>query len=366
MRRHLAILALVAAAAAIISCEENNAYELNVTPSIDVTSGANIAFKAIGGTGAIEVAPVEGQLQVTTAQSDWCHLTVSGNRIEVSVDNYGGLESRYAVLDMKAGNAVGQTIVHQFGVIVKAFDWKDFTVKNEAQNVEFTYDANGSTVQATSAADWLSFEATPEKFTVHVDANPTTDYREALVHWTIGEVQGDITVGQFDLAAAGLLGDWDWHGKQQPNNRDFPMQATLSEQSDGAYALSLHYATTTVEIDMTVGDIVLEANKLMLPLGGKVGTYTMKRTGTVYYAYPVVASGTGRIFYNDAVTTGAVPFVLSKNDAGVWQAVSNLSAWPDMLFRFEMWTPPTDAYEEEHENISSSGLILAESYMEKL
>ena len=111
MKRIHTLFALVAAAAALVSCREDNGFVLNVPKTIDVTSGADIAFKAIGGSGAIEVAPTVGQLEAATAQSDWCHLSVSGNRIEVSVDAYDGLESRYAIVDMKAGNATGQTIV---------------------------------------------------------------------------------------------------------------------------------------------------------------------------------------------------------------------------------------------------------------
>ena len=365
MKRIHTLFALVAAAAALVSCREDNGFVLNVPPTVDVTAGADIAFKAVGGTGAIEVAPSEGQLQATTAQSDWCHLTVSGNRIDVTVDEYDGLESRYAIVDLKAGNAVGQTIVQQFGVIVKSFDWKSFTAKNERQTVEFSYDALGSTVVATTPADWITFEATPEKLLVHIDQNPTTDYREAPVHWNIGSVQGDLTIGQFDLAAAGLLGEWDWHGKQQPNNRDFPMNATLSEMEDGTYTIALTYATTAIDFNMSIENVILEANKLMLPLGGYVGTYYLKRTDITYHVFPLIASGTSRLYYADAITEGSVPFVLEKDDAGKWQAVGDLSAWPGRFFRFEMWSPIGEEYEEEHEDISKSGLPLADPYMEK-
>ena len=365
MKRIFTILAWVAVTAALISCRENNPIELHVTPTIDVTSGADIHFRAIGGTGSIEVAPTEGQLQATTAQSSWCHLTVNGNRIDVTVDGYDGLESRYAIVDMVAGNATGQTIVQQFGVIVKTFEWKDITVKNEKQTLEFAYDANGSTVQATTPEDWITFESTPEKLIVHIAQNPTTDYREAPIHWTIGEVSGDFTLGQFDLEAAGLLGDWDWHGKQQPNNRDFPMQATLSEVSDGVYTLALTYSTSTIDIKLAVKDIILKANKLMLPLGANVGTYTLKRTGTVYDTYPLMAEGTARLTYNSAVFNGSVPFVLQKDGSGVWQAVGDLSAWEGMFFRFEMWNQPYDEEDPEHEGTSTSGLVLADPYLVK-
>lgn len=365
MKKYLMSLTLPALLAAVVACNEKAQYELNVPPTIDVTAGADIAFKAIGGEGYIEVAPVDGTLQATTDQSDWCHVSVSGNRINVTVDGYDGLESRYAVLQMSAGEATGKTIVHQFGVIVKEYSWTDITVKNQRQSVEFAYDADGTTVEMTSDQDWITFEATPEKAILHVAENPTTDYREAVVKWAIGTVTGEITVGQFDLEAAGLLGDWTWHGKQNPNNRDFPMPATLEETADGVYALSLHYTTNTVEIDIRIPDIRLQANKLMLPLGSLVGTYTMKRTGVVYDAYPIVAEGTTRLHYQDAITSGAVPFAIQKDEAGQWTAVSDMTAYPDMLFRFEMWTQPQDEYDEPHDGISASGLVLSDIYMAK-
>lgn len=364
MKRIITLFALVAAMAALDSCHEDNGFELNVPPTIDVTSGANIAFKAIGGTGTIEVAPSEGQLQATTAQSDWCHLTVSGNQIAVSVDEYDGLESRYAIVDMKAGNATGQTIVQQFGVIVKAFEWKDFTVKNEKQTVEFAYDANGSTVHATSTADWLTFESTPEKLLIHIAQNPTTDYREAPVHWTIGEVQGDITVGQFDLTAAGLLGSWTWHGAQAPNNRDFPLKATLEETGDGVYSLALTASSTSYALELNIQDIVLAKNNLMIPLGQYVGTYTLTRTGVVYDTFTLLAPGTARIKYTDAVSEGLVTLSLVKDESGQWKAVCDMSAYPDTQFRFEMWNH-TDEEEDRHDGNSAFGLSLSNIYMVK-
>jgi len=365
MKRITLPIVLLSVLAALTACEENTPFELNVTPTVDVTAGADIAFKAVGGTGTIQVAQLDDALQVQTAQSDWCHLSVSGNTINVEVDEYDGLESRYAVVEMTAGKATGKTIVHQFGVIVKDYSWKDITVKNESRSIEFPYDADGSTVQIVSDQDWITYEATPEKLVLHIDANPDTDYREALLHWSIGSVSGEFTVGQFDLAAAGLLGEWTWHGKQQPNNRDFPMNAKLEETGEDIYTLSLSYTTTSVEIAIAIEDVVLQTNKLMLPLGNKVGTYTMKRTGVTYNAFPVVAAGTTRIYYANAVTEGAVPFTLERGEDGSWQAVGDMTAYPDMFFRFEMWAQPADEYEEEHDGISKSGLVLAGMYMDK-
>ena len=367
MRRNIAILALVAAAAAFVSCREDNGFVLNVPKTIDVTSGADIAFKAIGGSGAIEVAPTEGQLEAVTAQSDWCHLSVSGNRIEVSVDGYDGLESRYAIVEMKAGNATGQTIVQQFGVIVKEYAWKDITVKNPAQDITFPYDADETPVVPTCDADWITFTVTPDKLVAHVSENVDKDYREALVHWALGSVEGEFVIGQFDLADAGLLGAWTWHGYHN-GKTDYPMATILSENADGTYRMKMDYSSrsssSAIDINLQIDGLRLEKNRLMLPLGVYAGTYTLQnlRTGvtTVYYAYPLFASGTSRLMFDEAVTENALPLVISKNaETGAWQAVADTDGYPYMTFRFEMWD------NRDHENVSRSGLILSNVSMEK-
>ena len=126
----------------LVSCgNDKDMYTINVPPTVDVVSGADIAFKAIGGEGYIEVAPVDGQLQVSTDQSSWCHLTAEGNRIHVSVDGYSGLESRYAKVMMKAGDASGVTVVHQFGIIVREFAPRDVTLNNDAQDAAAAFSA---------------------------------------------------------------------------------------------------------------------------------------------------------------------------------------------------------------------------------
>ena len=115
----LKTILFLSAIACILSCSEKK-YETVVPKIVDVTSGADIAFKAIGGEGDIQVSSSEGQVTATTQQSDWCHLTQNGNTIHVVVDNHSGLESRYAVIDLKAGEATGKTIVHQYGIIVRS------------------------------------------------------------------------------------------------------------------------------------------------------------------------------------------------------------------------------------------------------
>ena len=337
---------------------DEDLFKLNVKPEVTVVSGADIAFKAIGGNGYIEVEGLEGALVATTPSSSWCHLTVEGNKIKVEVDEYTGLESRYAVVDMKSGEAEGKTIVHQFGIIVKSFSPHDVSFKNAADQTSIPYDANETVVQATTDADWVVLDnSDPTCLTVKVAENPSKEYREAEVHWFIGEMKGTFFVSQFDLADAGLLGAWKWHGKQTGNNRDFPMDAVLKEEEDGTYTLDLDYATSSVTIDISIPGITLAKNNLLIPLGILVGDY-VTRTAS-YKAFTMVEEGNARTTYAHAITEGVFRLSLAKQENGSWRATAIEEDYPEKNFRFEMWTS------ESHTGTSSSGLILKEIYMDK-
>lgn len=342
------------------SCDKSDEdlFKMNVKPEVTVVSGADIAFKAIGGNGYIEVDGLQGTLEATTQSASWCHLTVEGNRIKVEVDEYTGLESRYAVVQMKSGEAEGKTIVHQFGIIVKSFSPRDLAFKNTAGQMEIPYDANETIVQATTDANWVVLDnSDPTCLIVKVAENPSKEYREAEVHWFIGEMKGTFFVSQFDLADAGLLGEWQWHGKQTGNNRDFPMTANLYEAADGTYNLDLDYTTSSVTIDITIPGIILAKNNLLIPLGIPVGTYTTRTAN--FYAFTLVEEGNSRTTYAHAITEGVFRLSLAKQDNGTWRATALEDEYPERNFRFEMWTTET------HEGTSGSGLILKEIYMDK-
>ena len=352
MKNHLFSLILCSAWASciLLSCgEDKSLYTLNVPPTVDVISGADIAFKAIGGEGDIEVAPVDGQLTASTGVS-WCHLSVQGNKIHVSVDENDSIESRYAKVEMKAGEASGVTIVHQFGVIVREFNPQDVTINNLAQDVTFFYDANDTKIHASSDADWFSILEESDTLRIRVKENANKEYREAVVAWNLGEVTGTFTLVQFDIADAGLLGSWTFTGMGGSNFRTpYNMSATLSE-NNGAYSLRLIYQTS---MDLTFDNVILDKTRLMLPLGDFIGMRN------AYYVYPLIASGTGAITYDAAISEGYFPMELVKNEDGVWQADGDLSGFNGANFRFEMWRT------DEHTGSSVSRLVLRDIQMVK-
>ena len=320
---------------------------------IRVSSGADLAFKAKGGEGSISIEPIEQRLEVVS-QQDWCHVTsVDGNKINVSVDEYGGLESRYAKLLLKAGDAEAVTVVHQYGIIVREFEPADITIKNAARDIAIYYEANETLVGATCDADWATIIIEPDTLRIRVAENTGKEYRETLVNWNFGEMKGAFTLVQFDIAEAGLLGEWTFSGMGGTTFKTpYDLSATLAEAADGSgYTLRLIYQTT---MDLTFENVRLDKTKLMLPLGGYIG----KRN--TYFVFPVIAPGTGTVTYDKATTEGYLPLVMAKGEDGKWIATADMSEFGDGVFRFEMWSS------EAHEGNSRSRMLLKDIHMDKL
>ena len=353
MNKNIIRILSLAALLAAFACEpKENIPSMEDYDLISVSSGADLAFKAIGGDGVITISPIDEKLEAVSQQS-WCHITsVEGNKISVHVDEYGGLESRYAKIVLKAGEAEAVTVVQQYGIIVRTFDPKDITIKNNAQDVTIPYEANETLVNAVCDADWATIIVEPEILRIKVAENTSKEYRETTVNWNFGEMKGSFSLVQFDIAEAGLLGDWLFSGMGGNNfTTKYELNGTLSESADGnGYSLRLVYQTT---MDVTFENVVLNKTQLVLPLGGCIG-----KRGS-YFVFPIIAPGAGVTSYAKATTEGYLPMELKKDEEGVWYGTADMSAFGDGVFRFEMWTSDT------HEGNSRSRMALKDLRMDK-
>ena len=358
MKTRYFILALGLLAA--VSCREKINPVVEDFDLIQVTSGADLAFKAIGGEGSISFAPVNGTLTAESMQS-WCRiLSVDSNKITVHVDEYGGLESRYAKIVMRVGDAEAVTVVHQYGIIVRAFEAHDVTIKNPARDVAFYYEANESLVRADIDVDWATVIVEPDSLRIRVSENIDKDYREAHVNWSFGEMSGRFTLVQFDLADAGLLGGWTFSAVNAANGRAFsyyPLDAELSQEGENKYVLTVTKQSGNVTVDYRITGVTFDSKCLMIPLGNWIGTHA-PNNNTTYQVFPLVANGTGSTTYENAVHEGSLPLLLNKED-GVWTARVNGEPFGDKVFRFEFWSS------KEHSGSSQSRTAIKDIVMTK-
>lgn len=337
MKTHLFFTVILLSAFLVdaISCQKN----IDVTPpqSIHIISGADIVFKAIGGKGDITIEDNGGILTATTQQCDWCHLSVNGNTIHVIVDDHFGEEGRDAVIKMKAGESMGETIIHQLGVIVRSVELVDQNIDNKDQDIVLPYDANETVIVATTDADWLTVSVNWQNLTLHAMENVSKEYREAHVNWNIGQMKGSFTVSQFDPLEAGLTGAWTWNLTNVANNRLMTMNANLSEKN-GAFTLELTNGTSG---SWSI-PVVINGKSILIPLGEDIGSYNDGIT--IYRTFPLIAAGTTAITYADGISTGCVSLIMSRDaSTGKWTATQDAEEYPEMNLRFEMFTTSAPA-----------------------
>ena len=328
--------------AQLSSCVRDNPYEQAIPKLVTIESGADLAFKAKGGSGDITVGKIDGPLVVSTKQNNWCHLTVDGNTIHVTADKHNGLESRYAVIELKSGEATGKTIVHQYGVILKQFSPQNTTFKNEEGEISFPYDANESLIEAQTEADWITLVIDNEKLVVKVAENVSKEYRESDVLWSFGEMKGKFTISQFDPVDAGYLGQWQLLAYSGSGFKTkTTMTATLSENK-GVYSFNVVYSTMNVTFPAKI-----DKKNILLELGGMIG----KRGN--YFVFPLVGTGTTATAYDNNIHEGYYPLYIEKDESGTWVGKDNLDEFgTNMNFRFEMWGT------EEHTGNSTSRLVV--------
>lgn len=201
-------------------------------PMVSITIlKSDVLFKAAGGTGTVEFACEATPTAVS--DKDWCHPSVSGKTVTVTVDPNIEYDARMATVTLSTGAVKQDVYVQQDGiVIIFPFKNRDYTVAAEGQTLEFT----GTTTDEatfTTDADWLTVTPTEQGFTVNVAQNtllsdrvghvtvsaPTHDNKAVLTFTQ----DADLTAKTFGVAAAG--GTYEFFGVT-------PKKATITTDAD--------------------------------------------------------------------------------------------------------------------------------------
>ena len=358
MKKYIGFLLCVSAALFAASCGEKQSLEVDNTPKMKVVSH-DVVFQPDGGTGSITVeceSAITAEVQTTNSAGEkWCTATVDGKKINVTVGKYSGVESRYSNIIIKGADETLNVAVHQYGIIMNEFDADDAIIKNPAQTLSYAYKAN-ALMQASSSVDWITVSTTDNKLEVKVAENTSKEYRQGTVEWNVGMLKGSFVLTQFDAADAGLLGEWTWNCKQVTTNRAYELNAVLSEDENG-YTLKL---TKEGAADFSM-PVLLDGKVLSMPLGVAVGTYTTS-SGTKYpYTFPMIVNKTTAIVFDAAVAaSGYYNFNLAKDEAGVWVATADHSAYTSKQYlAFEAWSSA------EHEGNSNGRLVFSGISMTK-
>lgn len=187
----LSVLALLAA----VSCRKSNEQAIEWRTELQVVS-SDLVFTPVGGT-AMAVLNLSGAS--VTSNAAWCQASVSGEKITVTVDEWGGLESRYAKLTATQGGESIDLSVIQYGVNMGGVAIEpEVTAYAEGGTFSFPCVSN-AVVRATSSAGWVTASVVDDELKLELAANPDKATRVATVTVSVGDCAQEVTVIQLPV-----------------------------------------------------------------------------------------------------------------------------------------------------------------------
>lgn len=177
--KHLYSLILLAAAVlGFVACSDDD-YKYESTPEMITITQSELLFKAEASTGTVAFdAP--GAVTVTT-DKEWCHPTLSGNTVNVTVDENTRYEGRMATVTLKYGDYKKDVYVQQNGVTI-LFQFKNQTFE-DIDDLGTTINIDAKTTDpftCTSTVDWITVTQTKTGIAVKIAKN-TKRAREGQV-----------------------------------------------------------------------------------------------------------------------------------------------------------------------------------------
>ena len=208
-------------------------------PALQILS-KNVVFTPEGGSGLIVVNTKD---QVSAwSERPWAALSISDNRVTVTVPRNESLESRYSTVTLKAGGATAEIIVQQFGVN-SAYLWDDsYTFPYPGGELTLPYSEVGTVKVAIEGTSWIAADVDEQAKTIHFTVSKSIyNYkRTGTVTVTIGEIVRTVTFIQ-EENPNGLM-----PGQQEP--MEFTLESAWSPYyvapADDAQA----YCTVGVEV----------------------------------------------------------------------------------------------------------------------
>jgi len=226
-------LALLAA----VSCRKSVEQSLEWRTELQVVS-SDLVFTPVGGSGTA-VLNLTGASVASNAS--WCQASVSGDKISVTVGEWGGLESRYAKLTASRNGESVDISVIQYGVNMGGVAVEpEVFVYAEGETLSYPCAVN-AVVRVSSSADWVAPSLEGDELKLAVTANPDKATRTATVTVTVGDIVKEISVIQ--LPVFENTPDWvvSYSGIKVSGGREYSTLTNTVSADHGKFLLA--YAT---------------------------------------------------------------------------------------------------------------------------
>lgn len=179
MKKFIYILLATISLAGFYACSEDDLAGSHKQNNEIVVISQNVTFEAQASQGTITFS-APGAVSVTSS-ADWCHATVNGSTINVSVDENTDYNGRTAAITIAYGNETKVVPVQQNGIVI-LFDFADKRIECSNADNQFTFTGKSTDeITVTSNAEWLSGTYDGETLTVKVEKNTTTQKRTGYI-----------------------------------------------------------------------------------------------------------------------------------------------------------------------------------------
>ena len=185
MKKIFSILLTLTAALGVFSCQtekDADGSQYLAGPALEIIS-KDVVFSPQGGTGSIVVNTQDNLTAI--ADRSWAILSVSGNRVTITVSRNESLESRYSSITLSAGGATAEIMAQQFG-INSAHAWDDtYTFPYGGGELDLPYGENGTVWVDVSEVDWITATVDEENHLIHFTVAKSIYNYERVGHVTV-------------------------------------------------------------------------------------------------------------------------------------------------------------------------------------
>lgn len=263
-------------------------------PMVSITIlKSDVLFKAAGGTGTVEFA--SEATPTVTSDKDWCHATVSGNTLNVTVDPNVEYDARMATVTLSTGLVKKDIYVQQDGIVI-IFPFKNQSYSVEQGGQKFVF--SGTTTDEstiTSDVDWITVSPSEDGFTVNVAKNKKMQGR--IGHVTVSAPAHDnVAVMTFQQEAATMPpveGEYTmslYTSSSESKLYEYDVKLVPGKEYGEYYVTGLNVLSSGLAAD---AKMLMRQNtatqQFVVANGTELGTYS--KDGTDYYGYVLVSYG---------------------------------------------------------------------------
>lgn len=205
-----ALAVILPAVAVLDSCEDIQPSQPD-QPVISITS-SDVLFSPRGGSGSIGF---ESDVDVTAySEQTWCTVSVEGNAVLVTAQEYADLENRYSSIILKAGSDSVRVVAQQNGVVMTADVEESYLLSDDAAEITFSVKSNCD-VNVKSSASWIRCTAVDGTVSVSLRKNDEGHMRNGWFSFSSGNVSDTVRVAQ--AAVTDLYGNYRLYGYDSKN-----------------------------------------------------------------------------------------------------------------------------------------------------